>query len=135
MIYKLFLDDKRNPVHCISYMHLRIGRLNPIYLENDWVICRNYESFKNTITEYGLPEFISFDHDLGDEHYQEYLKYGTVTYEDYTEKTGYDCAKWLVNYCIENKKKIPNFAVHSDNIVGTQNIISYLRNAEKWIKT
>lgn len=140
MGYKLFLDDIRNPVHCISYMHLRIGRKNPIYMGNDWAICRNYISFVNTIESMGLPEFISFDHDLADEHYtatydlalpeewEEYYK------EEKREKTGYDCAKWLVNYCLDNKLEIPEYAVHSDNAIGAQNIISYLQNAKKWTK-
>lgn len=140
MGYKLFLDDKRNPVHCISYMHLRIGRLNPIYLENDWAIARNYEAFKNTIESMGLPDFVSFDHDLADEHYK-----GTVDvqspegWEEYhsyegREYTGYDCAKWLVNYCIDNKNPLPLYAVHSMNPVGNENIIKYLKQAQRWIK-
>lgn len=138
MSYKLFLDDKRNPVHCITYMHLRIGYKNPIYLQNEWVIARNYESFKNTIKEMGLPEFLSFDHDLADEHY-----YGELSspegWEEYhsgenREYTGYDCAKWLVNYCMDNNKPLPPFAVHSMNPVGTERIMSLLKNAEKWTK-
>lgn len=134
MGYKLFLDDKRNPVHCVTYMHFRIGRKNPIYLENEWVICRNYECFKNTIESMGLPDFVSFDHDLADEHYRNYLETGQVDYELYTEKTGYECAKWLVNYCLDHKLPLPDCAVHSDNIVGAENILSYLKNAQKWIK-
>jgi hypothetical protein len=141
MAYKLFLDDNRNPVHCITYMHLRIGLKNPIYLQNEWVIARNYESFKNTVEEMGLPEFVSFDHDLADEHYG---KYGADLqspegWEEYhtdenREYTGYDCAKWLVNYCMDHKKSIPPFTVHSMNPIGTERIMNYLKNAEKWIK-
>jgi hypothetical protein len=134
MGYKLFLDDVRNPVHCISYMHLRIGRRNPIYLENDWVICRNYKSFVNTIEEMGLPDFISFDHDLADEHYITVSESGSIEYESYIEKTGYECAKWLVNYCLDHKLQIPDYTVHSDNPVGASNIMSYLKGAEKWTK-
>lgn len=135
MGYKLFLDDKRTPAQCVSYMHRRIGRLNPIYIQNEWVICRNYVCFKNTIEKMGLPEFVSFDHDLADEHYgisedgalEEY--YG---WEGRTE-TGYDCAKWLVDYCMEHKLELPQWAVHSMNPIGVGNITSYLKQAEKWI--
>lgn len=134
MGYKLFLDDKRNPVHCVTYMHLRIGRKNPIYLENEWVICRNYKSFTTTIETMGLPDFISFDHDLADQHYRSYLESGEIDYSSFTEKTGYDCAKWLVNYCLDHKTQLPEYAVHSDNIVGAENIMSYLKNAKKWTK-
>lgn len=135
MGYKLFLDDKRNPVHCVSYMQHRIGRKNPIYLENGWVICRNYKSFVSTIEEMGLPDFVSFDHDLADEHYRNYLSSGEVDYSDYVEKTGYEAAKWLVNYCLDHKLELPEYAVHSDNPVGAGNILSHLKQAEKWTKT
>lgn len=136
--YRLFLDDQRNPVHCITYMHLKIGRKNHIYLQNDWVICRNYESFKNTIESMGLPEFVSFDHDLAKEHY-----YGELStpegWEEYhtdenREETGYDCAKWLVNYCLDHDLPLPEYAVHSMNEIGTYKILSYLKNGKEWTK-
>lgn len=40
----------------------------------------------------------------------------------YCEKTGYECAKWLVSYCIDNKLKLPSYYVHSMNPVGAENI-------------
>lgn len=135
MAYKLFLDDIRNPVHCVTYMHLRIGWKNPIYLQNDWLIARNYEMFKATLEKEGLPEFVSFDHDLCREHY-------TMVWDDICnvesnnivyEKTGLDCAKYLVNYCLDNKLKLPEYAVHSMNPVGTHNIKEYLEKAKKWV--
>jgi hypothetical protein len=128
MVYKLFLDDVRNPVHCVTYMQSRIGWKNPIYLQNDWMICRNYESFKNTLEAEGLPEFVSFDHDLADEHYAP----ETDDYQ-YIEKTGLDCAKYLVDYCIKNKLKLPQYACHSMNPAGTKNIMEYLETAKKWL--
>lgn len=134
MGYKLFLDDKRNPVHCVSYMQHRIGRRNPIYLENGWVICRNFKSFVSTIEEMGLPDFVSFDHDLADEHYNDILDFGIIDYGSYVEKTGYEAAKWLVNYCLDHKLELPEYAVHSDNPVGAGNILSHLKQAEKWTK-
>jgi hypothetical protein len=50
-----------------------------------------------------------------------------------TEKTGYDSAKWLGDYCLENKRKLPNFVVHSQNPVGKANIQGYLDNVKKFI--
>jgi|SRR5579885_3650935 len=126
MTYKLFLDDIRNPVQCVTYMHSRIGVKNPIYLEKGWVICRNFECFKNTILEYGLPEFISFDHDLSDSHYQEIVEFGFFVSDD----TGYDCARWLIEYCESNGYKIPQFAVHSQNPIGAERIFSLLTKAK-----
>lgn len=134
MEYKLFLDDVRNPVHCISYMRSRF-RGYPIYLENEWVIARNYESFKNTIEEMGLPSFVSFDHDLCMEHVNLVVDWDLYYSFADREMTGYDCAKWLVNYCLDHKKDIPPFAVHSMNPVGTERIMNYLKQAEKWTRT
>lgn len=136
MGYKLFLDDVRNPVHCLGYMYKKIGRLNPIYLENDWAICRNYNSFVETIKKMGLPEFVSFDHDLSDEHYGIQVPESMEEYDSWEgrEESGYDCAKWLVNYCMDNKVALPPYAIHSMNPVGAERIANYLKNAEKWIK-
>jgi 2-hydroxy-3-keto-5-methylthiopentenyl-1-phosphate phosphatase len=44
------------------------------------------------------------------------------------EKTGYHAAKWLCNYCQENKIKFPEYYVHSFNQIGKENIIGYIEN-------
>jgi hypothetical protein len=94
----------------------------------------------NFIQEKGLPETISFDHDLADEHYQNlfedknWMKEDSdveLSYDSYTEKTGLECAKWLVDFCIENGKQLPTCWVHSANPVGKKNIQAYLENAAK----
>lgn len=132
---KLFLDDVRQVRDACYYV------VNPkIYWEEDWDIVRNYKEFVEYIEKNGLPDLISFDHDLADEHYEDLfsdpnwsksnddieLKYG-----EYREKTGLDCAKWLVNFCFLNRLPIPEFMVHSANPVGAKNIKSYLDNAKK----
>lgn len=89
---KLFLDDERVPPE----------------LEMDWVIIRTYEGFTRHIETHGLPEFISFDHDLG------------------LEKTGYDCAKWLTEYCMDRDIRLPEYYVHSQNPVGRDAIVQLL---------
>lgn len=48
------------------------------------------------------------------------------------EKTGFDCAKFLVEYCMENNLKLPEFYVHSMNPVGKDNIVNYLNNFKKY---
>lgn len=124
MSYKLFLDDVRNVKDVVTYMHLRIGDKNPIYLEDNWLIAKCYEDFVDIIQEKGIPEFVSYDHDLALDHYID----GDMGFvgEGYKEKTGYDCAKWLVEYCKSKGIKHPSYAVHSMNPVGTQNIKNYL---------
>ena len=88
---RLFLDD-----------------LRPI--PNGYIGIRSYTEFVAYITDKGLPDFISFDHDLG------------------LEESGYDCAKWLVNYCLDYDLRLPQFNVHSQNPVGKINILSLLNN-------
>lgn len=125
MSYKLFLDDVRVPADCLSYNY------NTIYKSSDWVIVKDYDEFCNCITERGLPHTISFDHDLADEHYRPpmYSRDGHYTnyYTDGTfkEKTGYDCAKWFINWCITNQIHIDTkIYIHSMNPVGSLNIKS-----------
>ena len=134
---KLFLDDMRQVRDACYYVS------NPkVYWEDGWDIVRNYGEFVEYIEKNGLPDLISFDHDLADEHYNDLfsdenwvkddsdidLKYGS-----YKEKTGLECAKWLVDYCIDNKIQIPHFGVHSANPVGAENIRGLLNNAMKHI--
>lgn len=131
MSYNLFLDDVRNPAECVFYIH------NSIYVDVTWIIVRNYNEFVETIEEKGLPEIISFDHDLADEHYSPdmYTEIYDDLYKEFKEKTGYDCAKWLVNYCIDNKKDLPKtILIHSMNPVGRVNIQSYINSYLKSIK-
>ena len=112
----LFLDDIRYPIEAYHYTK------QFIFLRNDWHIVRNYEQFVNRILEKGLPEMISFDHDLADEYY---LKQDS---REFVEKTGYDCAKWLVEYCMDYYLDLPEFYCHSMNPVGKKNILSLLKN-------
>ncbi|MBT2620995.1 cyclic-phosphate processing receiver domain-containing protein [Chryseobacterium sp. ISL-6] len=115
----LFLDDIRYPIEAYYYTK------QDIFLEKDWDIVRNYEQFINRIMEKGLPEMISFDHDLADIHY---LEQNSL---DFTEKAGYDCAKWLIEYCMDNGLDLPEFYSHSMNPVGKENILNLLENFKK----
>ena len=124
----LLLDDIRD-----CQMTFNITK-NSIYLLNDWDIVRNYDEFINYILKNGLPSMISFDHDLADEHYvpSEYWDNYDLSKEfqesqSYREKTGNDCAKWLLEYCYENNLKLPQCMVHSANPVGADNIRKTLK--------
>lgn len=126
---KIFLDDYRTPKDCVQYMYKRIGKLNPIYLE-DWVIAKNYDQFVKVVSEnIDKITHISFDHDLADEHYDPnvYENGNEIDYETYTEKTGYECAKWLKDFYQKNNKRLPIMFVHSMNGVGTNNIINLFK--------
>jgi hypothetical protein len=132
MSYKLFLDDYRQPLDCFGYMHARIGNEVPIYLDKDWVIVRNFNEFVACITKRGIPNLISFDHDLANEHYapqdrwEDYNQWESE--QQFSEKTGKDCAKWLCDYCWVHDVKVPKYYIHSMNPIGCENIKSILEN-------
>ena len=73
-----------------------------------WV--KNYGEFCSFININGLPDIICFDHDLGE------------------EKSGYDCVKFVVNYCQIHNLDIPEFDIQSSNVVGKDNIRNLLNN-------
>lgn len=128
----LFLDDVRMPQDCASYMfgHRELYS-QPV---SNWTIVRNYNEFVKYIEKNGVPDLISFDHDLSDEHYSPEM-YGenyNDLYKDFKEKTGYECAKWLVSYCSVNGVPPPDYIVHSMNPVGRDNIIKYLDSYKKF---
>lgn len=86
---KLFLDDIRNPP------------------DSSWEVVRSYSEFVEWVQANGLPDQISFDHDLGLE-------------EDQPSRTrdGYDACKWMLeNYGIPEA-----VTVHSKNPVGKKRI-------------
>jgi hypothetical protein len=121
---KLFLDDVRNPTDCFGYV--KAYGIRPDTYLGFWHVVKTYDEFVRFIQERGLPEIVSFDHDLADEHYNEAMyegddSYGKL-YETFKEKTGYDAAKWLVNYCEEKGLPLPICFCHSMNPAGRQNI-------------
>lgn len=112
---KIYLDDIRTPV------------------DNTWTVVRNYEEFISMITSIGLEniEIISLDHDLGDTAMKEWL-HGVVrnyqiNYDNITEKTGMDCAKWLVRQWMDGAPVV-DVVVHSANAIGSANMMGYINN-------
>src|SRR6478752_846746 len=115
----LFLDDIRIPYQVGNYINP--VELRVLYRKSAWDIVRDYDEFVKFIETKGLPKLISFDHDLADEHYNS-ESWQDSTFGIYREKTGYDCAKWLVEYCEKNSLSLPEILVHSMNPIGSENI-------------
>lgn len=109
MNYSIFLDDERIPTD-VTWIELP---------DIKWSIIRDFEWFKFYING-GMPEYITFDHDLQDFN------------EDGTENTGYTCLKWLVDYCIDHDMMLPVCFFHSMNPIGVKNMKSYYENALKY---
>lgn len=108
--YWLYLDDYR-----------------PLPNGGKWKLARDFDAFCEMISFEGLPEFISFDHDLSDEHYG-HLE-NPIPYDTMKEKTGFHCVQWLIKYCELNELKLPACDVHSMNPDGAENIRNALRKA------
>ena len=120
--YNLFLDDVRVPTD-VTWADVPI--------DQHYSVVRNYNEFTNLIMLRGLPKFVCYDHDLADSHYRHGLKYDVIPYSEYKERTGYDCAKWLVAYCADKNIKHPPYVVHSMNPVGKKNIEAYINSYNK----
>ena len=112
----LFLDDIRDPKNVTQSWHNGMWIEFPSHYA--WDVVRSYKDFVAYIEQNGLPTRIAFDHDLS---YEDQNKT-----ENFKEKTGMDCAKWLVDYCIDKELALPEFYVHSFNVVGRMNIANLL---------
>lgn len=87
----MYLDDLRTPSN-----------------DRPWTIVRSFDDAVEYVNKNGVPNFISFDHDLGD-----------------NVPTGFDFAKWLVKNHLDGNFNIPKnfeFNVHSANPPGKANI-------------
>jgi len=122
----LMLEDRRERTPEVIANYIYPVELRAMYRKEQWQIVRSYDEFVEWILKYGLPDVISFDHDLADEHYAFAGNYNVFRYE-----TGYDAAKWLCKYCKDNNKPLPQCYVHSMNPVGADNIRHYLENFKK----
>jgi len=126
----LLLDDERGPELCFH----KTG--HQIYLQTNWTIVKNYNEFVKYIETNGLPDVISFDHDLANEHYKNGADYNWryFNYEIVKEKTGYHAALWLLTYIVSNDCKIPLLYVHSANPYGSKminKVLNKLKHNEK----
>jgi len=113
----LYLDDVRTPN------------------SENWKVVRNYDGFVSHIMLNGLEnyEVISLDHDLGEESMYEYYtnvkNNFTLNYDNIVnEKTGMDCAKYLVAKSMEKGIPLPQIYIHSANPIGSANMMGYINN-------
>lgn len=110
----IWVDDKRDPFSDVWHP---VATNKSIFTEEPIIAwLKSYDEFVNWLNlsvndkEILFPALVCFDHDLGE------------------EKSGMDCAKYLVNFCIENNLELPQYTCHSSNPVGRENILSYLNS-------
>lgn len=102
--WALFLDDVR-------LLHETVD-----YTTRDWCVARSTEDAIFHVTFLGMPEFISFDHDLGG------------------DDTSMEFLKWLTDKWLDGEfgdYPIPEYQIHSANPIGAANIKSWM---ETWKK-
>ncbi len=102
MTWNLFIDDERWPIDA-TWAEWYGKR-------EDWFVARDWHEVQSLIETYGMPEFISFDHDLG---------------PDDVTINGYQIAQHIVDKDIAGEWTIPEnfgFYVHSKNPIGRKNI-------------
>ena len=105
----LWLDDMRTP------------------LDKRIKVVRSYKEFVAYLEEHKgkptFPKLICFDHDLSAEHYPKWDEEPfRIPYETYTEKTGKECAEYVVT----NDLPLEFFTVHSQSPKGRRNIENIL---------
>ena len=107
---KLFLDDIRIPKMVYDTIEAK-----------DFIVVRNYADFVKYIKQNGIPDFISFDNDLGlDEN-------GEIAAD------GYAAAKWLVYESGLDLREL-QFKVHSANPIAAEQIRGLLSNYIRFLK-
>ena len=134
----IWLDDVRNPLTHDWLNFSPIGRdCNVI-----WV--KSFADFCAYIVKNGLPTAICFDHDLGVKYPSnakelvanggKFVELTSGTYIEGTVEypTGMDCAKFLVDYCLDTEQELPLFASQSANPSGRENILGLLNNFKKF---
>lgn len=92
---KLWIDDCRNPPN------------------DSWIIARTSKQAMDSIKHFGIPNVISFDHDLGG------------------DDTAMNVVHFIVNEWLNNTINIPKnfeYFVHSANPVGADNIRGLMNN-------
>lgn len=98
--WKLFLDDEREPVG------------------DGWTTCRSVSDAVAVVAMFGLPSYVSFDHDLGD---------GPAPFG--YDNTGMGFAHWMSDRILDGDAELPegfSYYVHSQNPIGAANIRNFM---------
>lgn len=121
MSYFLFLDDIRN------FNQVKF----PISQPKDVKTARNYFEFCDILDKDGVPNTVSFDFDLSDEHYARFAdtQKGRDPYL-FKDKCGLHCADHLIKFVQDNRAQFPIFFCHSMNPIGKKLILNRLKNVK-----
>jgi len=112
----LMIDDERN-----LEQHGKYLRENGVDTSKPWSIVKSFNEMVEWVKENGVPDVVTFDHDLGD------------TSE--LEMKGVQCARWMIEFCMKNLVPVPEYNVHSSNGPGSKNIESIFETYKKYFKS
>lgn len=117
----VWIDDLRNPRDTQWKRFITQNFRNVTF--DDVVWCHSYDEFMTYMNAHGIPRYVSFDHDLADTQLTQ-------------ERTGYTCAKSIIDACLDANVDVPQYAIQSSNPVGARNIASLMDNYHKmYVKT
>lgn len=131
MSYNLFLDDIRDPSQAVLHDYgVSLCTCSGIH-HSEWVVVRSHDDFVHAIENNGLPNVVSFDHDLCFEHMRHYFDVtrdiGVIEYGNLKTPTGKASAEYLVKECRRQNAPLPTFFIHSANEIGRAEIGKVLR--------
>lgn len=109
-MYHLFIDDERTP-EMVFWIELP---------DFPWVIVRSYDEMRAVVDARGLPQTVSYDHDLGP-----------------VPMTGYDCARYIMDRVLYDSPvgtTLPVSFVHSMNPVGAEYIRKLIQSYQREIE-
>lgn len=135
----LWVDDIRNPHRDIKWLI----KFAPKF-EGEVIWIKNYNDFVKWIENNGFPDKICFDHDLGFKidalpfgvKHLAHLFYRMIGMQPKNSKSGYDCCKWIVDYCLDNNIILDTrFVYQTDNPVGKENMVTLIDNFKRFQKS
>lgn len=119
----LFLDDWRKPEQAELYGDGGVSLIKKSGIVSfKWDVVKSYKEFVEYINS-GIPDVVSFDHDLEPSHY-------TMEEIHDTTNTGFECAEYLINACRISKRDLPKYYIHSASPWGRQRIKKILEEYE-----
>jgi hypothetical protein len=125
----IWLDDTRRPTADMP-MNIFTDIFGKGDVDTIWI--QSFSDFVEEIHTNGVPDYISFDYDLALPNHLKRVQGGLSKRKSRKlkayEKNGYDCAKFLGDFCTENHIRFPIYFIHSENKQGKAEIDNIIRD-------
>ena len=118
----LFLDDVREVKDAYLYDDGKTLEDASGIARGHWEIVRSYDEFVQWVQKNGVPDVVSFDVDLCEDHMKYYMQKARIdNYWDHVffkVKCGVHCAEYLLDFCENTPTPFPKWFIHSANHFG-----------------